>query len=75
MFFNQFIFPIKNVMIKNGIENPSEYVIMYKRPDPGFVAASAITDTKIGPVQGVQPAAKAIPIKEEPKSPAGLLAN
>ena len=41
---------------------------MYTTPDPGFVAASKITEDRIGPVHGVHPAAKAIPISVEPKS-------
>jgi hypothetical protein len=34
--------------------------------ESGFVLASIITDIRIGPVQGVHPAANAIPIKIEP---------
>ena len=36
-------------------------------PALGFAPANVIIDAKIGPVQGVQPAAKAIPINTDPK--------
>ena len=70
-----FILPTKKDMIKNGMANPSEYAVMYKTPDPGFDAASKITEVRIGPVHGVHPAAKAIPISIDPIKPEGRFLN
>ena len=52
--------------MKNGIANPREYAVIYKTPEPGFDVAKRITEERIGPVHGVQPAAKAIPINMDP---------
>src|SRR4051812_11041537 len=48
---------------------------MYNTPEPGCDVANRMTDERIGPVQGVQPAAKAIPIKVEPMYPDGRFLN
>lgn len=48
---------------------------MYKTPEPGFCAASKMTEERIGPVHGVQPAANAIPIRIDPIKPEGRCLN
>ena len=54
-------------MMKKGTANPNTYANIYNIAALGLVAANAITDTRIGPEQGVQPAANPMPIKIEPK--------
>lgn len=39
---------------------------MYNSPFPGSDTPNAMTPARIGPVQGVHPAAKPIPIKIDP---------
>ncbi len=62
---------MKNARIKKGTAKPSEYAVIKSIPASVSVAAKEITAIRIGPVQGVQPSEKAIPIKKDPIKPAG----
>lgn len=62
------IFVMKKERIKNGTANPNTYAIIYMTADSGLLLASVITADKIGPVQGVHPAAKPIPMRIDPKN-------
>src|SRR5690606_23977873 len=57
---------MKNERMRDGMENPSEYNTMYNIAESGFVLPSVITAIKIGPIHGVHPDTKAIPIKIDP---------
>ena len=54
-------FEKKAPVIKNGIPKPREYAKRRLYAVPGFVAAKVKVLPKIGPTQGVHPAANAIP--------------
>ncbi len=69
------IFVMKKDRTKNGTANPNTYAIIYVTADSGLLPASVITADKIGPVQGVHPAAKPIPMRIDPKKPAGRFLN
>ena len=58
-------FEIKAPIIINGIPIPIEYARSKLNAIPGDVAARVIIVPKIGPTQGVHPAAKAIPNKND----------
>lgn len=62
------IFVMKKDRTKNGTANPNTYAIIYVTADSGLLPASVITADKIGPVQGVHPAAKPIPMRIDPKN-------
>ena len=51
----------KAPVIRNGMPNPNEYASSELYAAPGAVAASVNILPKIGPTQGVHPAANAAP--------------
>ena len=65
-------FVIKKVNTKNGMLNPSTYSSIYNIAWDEFVAANVPIAAIIGPLHGVHPAAKAIPIKNVPIKPEGF---
>ena len=52
-------------IIMNGIPIPAEYASSKLNAIPGVVVASVSIEPKIGPIHGVQPAAKASPKMNE----------
>ena len=67
--------PIASAVSIKGTARPNEYTESKSIPRPmvsKLLAYISIGD-KIGPMQGVQPAANAIPIKTEPNLPPALL--
>src|SRR5699024_2651017 len=58
--------PIKKVNKINGKANPMTYITVYIIPCVGLLAASNKIEPNIGPIQGVQPAAKPKPTKNVP---------
>ncbi len=61
----------------NGMARPREYAKNSWNPAHllcEFIATARIA-VRIGPIQGVQPAAKPMPIRYEPISPTGLSLN
>src|SRR5699024_2504503 len=67
-----FNIPEKKDSVKNGIANPRIKLIINTIPLSGWVAAKERTTAKIGPIHGVHPMEKAIPIKNDPINPVGL---
>ena len=57
---------------KKGTENPTAYTTIYQVPTAGFAMTNATTEANMGPIQGVQPAAKINPTKTDPRYPNGL---
>jgi len=67
--------PIASAVNIKGTARPKEYMLSRRIPFPmvsELLAYIRIVD-KIGPMQGVHPAAKAIPISIEPNLPLALL--
>src|SRR5699024_715904 len=71
-FLIQFNLPTKKDSVKNGIANPRLLLIINTIPLSGWVAAKERTTAQIGPIHGVHPMEKAIPIKNDPINPVGL---
>lgn len=51
------------------------YTTIYVIPSEGLFADKAMITVRIGPIQGVQPAANPIPINTDPRYPTGLFEN
>src|SRR5699024_11920911 len=68
----QRVFETKKLSTKNGTPKPKQYTIIRTNALLGSVALIAKIAPMIGPLQGVHPAAKAIPIKIDPINPDGL---
>src|SRR5699024_11294024 len=71
----QRVFETKKLSTKNGTPKPKQYTIIRTSALLGSVALIAKIAPMIGPLQGVHPAAKAIPIKIDPINPDGLFLN
>ena len=67
--------PIARAVSIKGTARPNEYTESRRTPFPmvSKLLAYIRIEDKIGPMQGVQPAAKAIPISIEPNLPEALL--
>ena len=67
--------PIASAVNIKGTARPKEYTESRRIPFPmvSELLAYIRIEDKIGPMQGVQPAAKAIPISIEPNLPLALL--
>ena len=64
-FINPVALEKKAAVIKKGVPRPNEYANNKLYASPGEVAAKVNVLPKIGPTQGVHPAAKAIPNTKE----------